>query len=294
MNRKWVILSPVLLLFFGCELFNHEESDNIVIEYPLNKTAVFLSAGFANTMKDSSCVPASQFLIEPNDSLFLFGMSILSITIDSIFESGTSKIYDCTVNKFVPKETSNYEENRIISGKLTIEIDKNWILYQYDEIGDAHQALFKFNTDTTDIPSTNYEQFPVLPKKIEPGQIYKVVRPKSDEGYGTVERYFKVEDYMDFTDYFCTDKGVYVEIDQLNIGYPGELHFNMIVDKYGMVISQYKSYDAEYTDDVLTNIYATNYIIHRRIVNFTDSNQINELSYYSNLVLQNGVKFLEK
>lgn len=284
-------LTIISLLFIITNLFNigcsesltppiNDESINI--EFPIGKKAVY---AIANCIGDI-------------DSLELEFVQIFSLEFDSVVSKFDRVEYVGKIenlNKSFLSEDSNKVYRDFSPEKIIVSIDDKWVLFQHSENYNSSMIFMKrasIETDTTSFPSHNLSQFPIFPKKITKNTFYSIYRPGDDSLYIGVQRNFDVKNSIDWNDIYGTDKGLYYTTEH-NIKFDDDLIFNFkgIIDARGIVTSIIRFDDMVRStiNNPMGGDTITVHQINRRIVDFTEPENIKELSWYADLVRENGL-----
>ena len=185
------------------------------------------------------------------------------------------------------------------SGNIVVSVDDKWVLFQHSEFISGGQIFLKRNsilTDTTLIPTRLENQFPLFPKIVTPNTHYSVYRPGDDSLYFLgVLRDLEVKDFVEWTDFYSSDRGLYYKTNHTIPNFNFEIEFNGIIDSKGIIVSRYSIEllnTSPESPDISDTVIA--HTINRRIVDFTEPENIKELSWYADYVKENGLTYLEE
>ncbi len=286
-----VVLILIGLLNTGCSenLTPPIDDNSIDIEFPIGKKAVY-AVGSHEGDKDS-------------DTLEMLSISIFSLQFDSVITKTNAIEYIgqvvCYNSNLLENDSSEYVPiGGQYAGNIVVSIDDKWVLFQESEVMGSAQIFMKrasTETDTTEIPTLHYNQFPVLPKRITPNTFYSAYRPNDDSlHFLSVQRDFDVKEYVKFSDIYGMNEGLFYSTEQtLFIGNNFTLNYNGIIDSKGVVSSTTSvewiiigSSSPEPIDTV------TQHLVNRRIVDFTEPENVKDLSWYSKYVIENGLELL--
>ncbi len=290
---KIVILLPlilVVLFFTACaeSVTPPVEDNSISIKFPIGKKAVYAVGVYSGDV----------------DSLETMFINIYSLQFDTVLtkENGLEYIgkVEYTGRSLMDSITSLSDLGKT-SGKIVVSIDNKWVLFQQSEVSGSAQIFMKRETNSTDTtltPTLLENQFPVFPKKIEPNTFYSVYRPVSADTsrFLAVQRDFNVKDYTEWNDIYGNEKGLFYSTEHiLKFSQDLILNFVGIIDEKGVVVSNYTLKTVISTIENPSG--GDSLIVHtinRRIVDFTEPENVKELSWYADYVIENGLKLLEE
>ncbi len=290
---KIVILLPlilVVLFFTACaeSVTPPVEDNSISIKFPIGKKAVYAVGVYSGDV----------------DSLETMFINIYSLQFDTVLtkENGLEYIgkVEYTGRSLLDSITSLSDLGKT-SGKIVVSIDNKWVLFQQSEVSGSAQIFMKRETNSTDTtltPTLLENQFPVFPKKIEPNTFYSVYRPVSADTsrFLAVQRDFNVKDYTEWNDIYGNEKGLFYSTEHiLKFSQDLILNFVGIIDEKGVVVSNYTLKTVISTIENPSG--GDSLIVHtinRRIVDFTEPENVKELSWYADYVIENGLELLEE
>jgi len=280
----------IILLFVGCNedstaLIPPVDDSAIEINFPIGKTAVYAVGTY----------------FENEDSLSGQYLSIYSLQFDEMGIKNNVAEYSGKIEEH--SRLFNNPDSIFIGGSgtdigtINVTIDNKWVLFQHSSVMGSYQIFMKrisTTTDSTLIPTFYANQLPMFPKILTSNTTYSVYRPGTDSLFGPVQRDFEVHQEKTWTDIYGSSKGLYCETDHLVFSFL--LNFNAIFDSHGIVTSRLTVEDSiirtvEYPDGVDTVTY---HLINRRIVDFTEPENVKELSWYADYVSENGLALLEE
>lgn len=297
LKKKIVILLPIILavLFFtACSesVTPPIENNSINIKFPIGKKAVYAVGTYSGDV----------------DSLETMFMNIYSLQFDTVLTKGNGLEYIGRVEysgRSLMDSITSISDLGPTSGKIVVSVDDKWVLFQQSEVIGSGQIFMKRNssgTDTTLIPTMLENQFPVFPKKIKPNTFYSVYRPSSSdslslrpfERFLAVQRDFDVKDYTEWSDIYGNEKGLFYKTEHvLKLSQELTIDFAGIIDDKGVVVSNYTLKTVIRTvENPLGGDSITTHTINRRIVDFTDPENVKELSWYADYVIENGLELL--
>ncbi|NOX66091.1 MAG: hypothetical protein GXO85_09940 [Chlorobi bacterium] len=296
---KIVILLPiiiVILFFTACSesVTSPVENNSISIKFPIGKKAVYAIGTYSGNV----------------DSMEIMFMNIYSLQFDTVLTKGNGLEYIGKVEytgKSLMDSITSISDLGPTSGKILVSVDEKWVLFQQSEVLGSGQIFLKrdaINTDTTLTPTMLENQFPVFPKKIEPNTFYSVYRPVSADSmylrpsprFLAVQRDLDVKDYTEWNDIYGNEKGLYYKTEHvIKIGDDLILNFVGIIDEKGVVVSNYTLKTVISTsEDPSGGDSITTHTINRRIVDFTEPENVKDLSWYADYVIENGLEFLDE
>ena len=291
-KSKFISLIIIItsLLYLGCSetVTPPPEPNSIQIEFPIGKTAIY-----ANGVYEGDSI----------DSLQLLGLNVFSLQFDSIITKSNGIEYIGNIGFYTISHGGNDSlDNEFYTEpvKIVVSVDDDWVLFQYSENYNSGLIFLKRNllvSDTTIIPTFYNNQFPVFPSEIFPNRNYSVFRPKDDSiRFLGVQRNFDVRDYSKWNDIYGDAEGLYYSTEHiLHINDDFTLYFRGIIDSKGVLISSYsKEMELFSAESPVPSDTVTVHQINRRIVDFTEPENIKELSWYSDYVLENGLSILEE
>ncbi|MBU0473328.1 MAG: hypothetical protein KKF62_04125 [Bacteroidetes bacterium] len=289
---KIISVSFVLtsLFYFGCSNSVTPPIDNnsINIEFPINKKAVYAIGLYEGDLVDS---------LKP------LGVNIFSLQFDTVITKADGLEYIGNIELYYSILDSSLGTGAEFnsSGSIKVSVDNKWVLFQHSEIIESGSIFMKQTsilTDTTLIPTLLNNQFPVFPKKITPNTYYSVYRPDDDTSYFIgVQRDLDVIDYVEWNDIYGNSRGLYYTTEHvLKFGNDMLLNFRGIIDKNGVVTSV-----ITFENSVISTINNPDggdtvnvHQINRRIIDFTEPENVKELFWYADYVLENGLVYLEE
>jgi hypothetical protein len=274
----------VVFFYLGCsDNISPEEKDYLEINFPIGEKAIYAVGSYTGHV----------------DTLEEYFLSIYSLQFDTMQTSAIGVEYIGEIERYDVLHKVNHSlvynpGLNQISGKTTVSINDRWVLFQNSELADGFQIFMKTNiqeTDTTALPTLVYNQVPMFPNRAEIFSSYSSFRPGSDSLFIGVERNFNFEDYIEWSDVYGTNSGLYYTTEHiLKFGNDFTFDFRGILDSNGVVISR-STFESIVTTaespeaaDTLTV-----HVINRRIVEFNDPDNIKDLSWYGEYVLQNGL-----
>ncbi len=257
------------------------DRNTIVINLPLNQTAVYATAIYS-TIDDSSSLRVI--------SINKFQLNRANTRNDTTFYQGTVKYKDALL------VTTQPDSIRIDAGRsdMLITADPNWILEQYNSKSRIYYFLFKpigslYSIDTTKIPTILMSQFPVYPRVIRSGKTYKIIRPGNQEDYIGVYREFYVKEPTLWSDNYGITSGLRVSTLHLLEGISDTLRIEAIMDDHGIVISQMDVTSQVMDQNLQTSTEAKMSFITRRIRDFGEAQSYEDFSYFLQELLQSGL-----
>ncbi len=285
-TKLLIVLFSLVLLVNGCNenITPPVNEDTIVINFPIGKKAVYAVGTY----------------FENKDSLSSQYLSIYSLQFDAVQIKDNVTEYVGRVEEY-NKLFNNPDSifiggNQKGTGEITVSIDNKWVLFQHSDVIGSYQIFMKRNsttTDTTLIPTLLASQFPTFPKTITSNTNYSIYRPGSDSFFIPVQRDFEVHEAKTWTDIYGSSKGLYCKTEHHILSLV--INFNAIIDSNGIVTSRSTMEDMiistfEYPNGIDT---VTSHTINRRIVDFTEPENIKDLSWYADYVSEHGLSFLE-
>ena len=290
---KIVILPPLILVVLFITSCSESvtppvEDNSINIKFPIGKKAVYAIGTYSGEV----------------DSMETMFLNIFSLQFDSVLtkENGLEYIgkVEYTGRSLIDSMTSIADFGPT-SGKIVVSVDEKWVLFQQSEVMASAQIFLKRSSDDTDTtltPTLLENQFPVFPKKIEPNTFYSVYRPVSADTsqFLAVQRDFDVKDYTEWNDIYGNEKGLFYKTEHiLKFGQDLILNFTGIIDEKGVVVSNYTIKTIISTRDNPSGVDSvTIHTINRRILDFTEPENVKELSWYADYVIENGLELLEE
>lgn len=289
-NIMSVILILIALVYVACsESIAPQLNDNSInIEFPIGKKAVYAVGVYSGDV----------------DSLETMFINIYSLQFDTVLtkENGVEYIgkVEYTGKSLMDSITSISDLDKT-SGKIVVSVDNKWVLFQQSEVSGSAQIFMKMNindTDTTLIPTLAENQFPIFPKNIKPNTFYSVYRPISADTsrFLAVQRDFDVKDYTEWNDIYGNEKGLFYSTEHiLKFSQDLILNFVGIIDEKGVVVSNFTLKSVISTiENPSGGDSLTTHTINRRIVDFTEPENVKELSWYADYVIENGLELLEE
>jgi hypothetical protein len=284
--QKISVLISLSLILTNCyeELIPPPNVEAITIEYPLGKKAIY-AVGYYNGNTDS--------LITEFITIYSLQFNTHTITNNiheykGIIESYGKPYFDIDSSQILVDK---------LSGEVVLTVDSKWMLFQYGGFIGAGENFMKIEfteSDTTLVPTEEYNQFPLFPKEIIPNKAYSVYRPADDSLFLDVQRNLEFFDYNEWNDIYGNDRGVYYTTEHIIKDFGFTIDFRGLVDSQGLITSS-SSFDLIVSSvtnpDVMDTV--VSHRINRRIVNFTDPENVNELSWYADYVYENGLIYLE-
>lgn len=280
-----VIFSLISLVNLGCSenLIPPLDDNSINIEFPIGKKAIY-AIGFCTGF---------------DDSLITESVSIVSLQFDTVLSNNNAKEYIGNIDGYTKSfliEDSNKVYMDFYSGKVVLSMDDKWVLFQYSESINAFNLFFKQNiiqTDTTILPTFYYNQLPVFPKKIKENSFYSAYRPSDHDLFGALQRDFDFKKFVEWNDEYENNIGIYFKTQHImKFASNLNLEFKGIIDDHGVVISSIDF--GKLPISTIENPMGTDSInvhqINRRLVDFTESENVRELSWYADLVREHGLK----
>ncbi|MDA3861703.1 MAG: hypothetical protein PF445_10785 [Melioribacteraceae bacterium] len=278
------------IFYFGCSesLTPPIDDNSINIEFPIGKKAVYAVGLYEG---------------ESVDSLQAWGVNIFSLQFDTVLTKTDGIEYIGNIELFYSILDSNLGTGAEFnsSSSIKVSIDEKWVLFQNSNIIGSSSIFMKRNSilsDTTLFPTFANNQFPVFPKKIIPNTFYSVYRPIAvDSTFLAAQRDFVVKDFAEWNDFYGSNSGLYYTTEHV-LKFENEMEFDFkgIIDERGVVISVFtlENFVLSTVQNPDGEDTVTVHKINRRIVDFTEPENINELSWYSDYVLENGLKYLEE
>ncbi|MBI9072739.1 MAG: hypothetical protein JEY94_14150 [Melioribacteraceae bacterium] len=281
MFKKIFIPFFSILLIASCDNSTNPQKDGSVqVDLPLGKKAVYATATYIG-----------------DDNKTLMGLEIYSIIFNSATETvGTNELVGIVEAdyKFVNSTGTVNHQFYLESGPITVSVSDSWIEFQQSDVMLAINIFMKKNIiykDTTRVPDKFHSHFPAYPRIIESNKEYSILRPEQsddDFSYIALGRKFSAHGIVDWKDNYGNCEGIYMTKDHnLYIGNTNSIKFKTIVDEEGIIISQYKTTSASVSGTVTANI------VTRRIVDFTEPENVKDLSYYVDLVYSRGIKLID-
>ncbi|MCF6269062.1 MAG: hypothetical protein L3J41_05080 [Melioribacteraceae bacterium] len=276
-----ILLLSASLFYIGCSETLVPPTDNSInIEFPIGKKAIYATG---------------VYLGDSVDSLTPLGINIFSLQFNSVSPKtdGVEYIGEIEIYNPLISGTDVYQD----SGKIVVSVDDKWVLFQNSDILGSGMIFMKRGAviaDTTLFPTSLNYQFPIFPKRITPNTQYSVYRPGStDSKFIAVQRDFDVKNYTDWNDIYGNIRGLYYETKHIIPDINWELNITGILDSKGVVVSSFPFKtvisSAEFPDggdSVMTHS------INRRIVDFTEPENVKDLLWYYDYVLENGLTYI--
>jgi len=287
-KRISILFVIISTFYFGCSDSGTtpKEDNSINIEFPIGKKAVY-----AIGLYEGDSV----------DSLKPLGVNIYTLQFDSINtkSDGLEYVGNVELFYFIPDTSFRTGVKLNFAGIIKVSVDDKWVLFQYSDVPSSLNIFMKQKSTLTDTlihPELYFYQFPAFPKIMRENTIYSAFSPRDDIYINGLQRDFDVKNCVDWKDIYGHNRGLYYTTDQI-LKCENDIILNIrgIVDKFGVVTSiiDFEDIMLSRRDNPEQIDTLSIYQISRRIVEFTEPENVKDLSWYSNYVLENGLKHLE-
>jgi len=261
-KKYFLVICAGLLLIYCSENTAPQDKTRVEIDLPVGEMAVYATAVYT----------------EEEEDLSLSFLKMNSIYFKEQTEAVDSTYLSADLAEYIP---SGFPGQGMKSGILKLSITDKWISVE-NESDISSTFLYKSATDTTSLPTLNFQHLTIFPRVLIEGEISEIFRPARsifDSDY----KKFRVGREIVWDDAFGYGSGLYLETQNSQDG-NDTLFTTAIYDNHGLMISQYTvdliSTAGGFSDT--TRIHS----ISRRVSDFTIPLLTRELEYYADQVLQ--------